>query len=181
MYKIVSHTHWNWAEGIVLVFQGCDRVLSAHTKASIFGPTLPRRPVWHMGEHPPKLRTVSGISGATECLEEKPDYICLSFYLCETWMQHLFLQVLLEELGVYTLLKVFLLPVQPMLCCVITHLMSGWYGNGENTLIGHSPGSIVPTAAFIPRANSFHLSLLASLCHLVPLQTFAVCNRHLVL
>ena len=79
--------------------------------------------------------------------------------------------------------KVFLVPeeAQPMLCCVITHLMSGWYGDGENTLIGHSPGSIVPTAAFIPRANSFHLSLLASLCHLVLLQTFAVCNRHLVL
>ena len=75
--------------------------------------------------------------------------------------------------------KVFLVPeeAQPMLCCVITHLMSGWYGDGETT----SPGSIVKTAAFVPRTNSFHPILLASLSHLVPLQTVTMCNWHLVL
>ena len=75
------------------------------------------------------------------------------------------------------MVKVLLLPVeiQPMLCCVITHLMSGWYGDGETT----SPGSIVITAAFVPRTNSFHPILLASLSHLVLLQTFTVCNWHL--
>ena len=73
--------------------------------------------------------------------------------------------------------KVFLVPeeAQPMLCCVITHLMRGWYGDSETI----SPGSIVITAAFVPRTNSFHPILLASLSHLVPLQTFTVCNGHL--
>ena len=79
--------------------------------------------------------------------------------------------------SLHTLTKVLLAPeeAQPMLCCVITHLMSGWYGDGETT----SPGSIVPTTAFIPRTNSFHPILLASLSHLVLLQTLTVCNWHL--
>ena len=70
-YKIVRFTHWKRAKGVVRISWGCNLVLARDTKASIFGPTLSRGPVWQMGEHPPKLGTVSGISGATECLEWK--------------------------------------------------------------------------------------------------------------
>ena len=75
-------THCSSAEGVVCVCWGRNLVLARHTKGSMFGPTLSRRPVWHMDEHPPKLGTVSGISDATECLEEKHSYInvCVSLW-----------------------------------------------------------------------------------------------------
>ena len=114
----------------------------------------------------------------------KHDYIYVCVCVCEIWILLLLLISLKLSFIKYnyketefTLAKVFLLPeeTQPMLCCVITHLMSGWYGDGETT----SPGSIVITAAFVPRTNGFHPILLASLSHLVPLQTLTMRNWHL--
>ena len=55
----------------------------------------------------------------------------------------------------FTLAKVFLLPeeTQPMLCCVITHLISGWYGDGDPLhleALFHLQLSSPAQTAFIP-------------------------------
>ena len=100
-YMRVRFTHWKRAKGVVRISWGCNPVLANHTKGSIFGPTLSTPPVWHVGEHPPKLRTVFGPSGATECLEWKTLCVCMwcvkygSFYF--RWSP---LELLLQEKGV---------------------------------------------------------------------------------